>query len=141
MRYLAWDKVHIDILVHAPSKGVANLNRLLKSLSQVDMGGMSTPHLTVELPNRIEPQVEKFLAEYQWPPPTSITGHRPHMLSLRHRIPRPRLTEEESSVRFLESWWPRNPTFSHVLVLSPHTEVTPQFLHCKRHLISHNTCR
>lgn len=94
------------------------------------MGGMSIPQLTIELPNRIEPQIQKFLAEYKWPPPTEISGHRPHMLSLRHRIPRQRLTEEESSVRFFESFWPKNPMYSHVLVLSPHTEVTPQFLHC-----------
>jgi hypothetical protein len=53
------------------------------------------------------------------------------MLSLRHRIPRQKLTEEESSVRFLESFWPQKPEFSHVLVLSPNTEVSREFFHCK----------
>lgn len=41
------------------------------------------------------------------------------------------LSEEDSSVRFLESFWPANPRDSHVLVLSPQTELSPQFYHCK----------
>ena len=131
MEYLAWDKVHIDILIHAPRNGVGNLRRLLTSLAEVDIGGMPIPHLTIELPYKIESQLEGLLGEFQWPPQSDISGHRPHMLSLRHRIPRPWLTEEESSIRFLESFWPTNPVRSNVLVLSPHTQVTPQFLHCR----------
>lgn len=129
-RSIAWDKVHVDIVVHASPQGSGNLKRLLRSLAQVDMGAMPVPHLTIELPHRIDPQAEKFISTYQWPPKTGIGGHRPHMLSLRHRIPRQSLSAEESSVRFLESFWPRNPRYSYVLVLSPNTEVTPQFLHC-----------
>lgn len=34
----------------------------------------------------------------------------------------------------LESFWPLDPVNSHVLVLSPNAEVTPQFFHCKRKL-------
>lgn len=55
----------------------------------------------------------------------------PRQLTLRHRIPRSRLTEEESSVRFLESFWPSSPKYSHVLVLSPQAELSTQFFHCK----------
>jgi hypothetical protein len=31
----------------------------------------------------------------------------------------------------LESFWPTNRLHSHVLVMSPNTEVGPQFFHCK----------
>lgn len=34
-------------------------------------------------------------------------------------------------MRFLESFWPINPKYSHVLVLSPQVEVSPLFFHCK----------
>ncbi|RYP57961.1 hypothetical protein DL769_009183 [Monosporascus sp. CRB-8-3] len=52
-----------------------------------------------------------------------------HQLTLRHRIPRQAMTEEESSARFLESFWPARPKSSHVLVLSPQVELSPQFFH------------
>lgn len=133
----AWDKVHVDIVIHAPPQGSGNLKRLLRSLAQMDMGAMPIPHLTIELPHRIDAQAEKFISTYQWPPKTGHGGHRPHMLSLRHRIPRASLSEEEASVRFLESFWPRNPRYSYVLVLSPNTEVTPQFLHYLKYSLLH----
>lgn len=95
------------------------------------MGAITPPQLTIELPTDVDPHVEKLLAGFHWPPRHEIVGHRPRMLSLRRRIPRAKLTEEESSVRFLESFWPSDPMYSHVLVLSPHTEVTPQFFHCR----------
>lgn len=123
--------MHIDILIHAPAHGEANLGRLLNSLSRVDTGAMSVPHVTIELPNKIEPSVEKLVSKFKWPPTQGLVTNQADMLSLRHRIPRPRLSEEESSVRFLESFWPKNALYSHVLVLSPHMELSPQFLHCK----------
>lgn len=128
-----WNKVHIDIVIQAPLNGAGNLKRLLNSLSRADLSIISPPHLTIELPNIIEPQLESLLAGFQWPPNLELSVPRLEMLSLRHRITRPSVTEEESSVRFLESFWPRQLEYSHVLVLSPHTEVTPQFFHCKDH--------
>lgn len=129
---VAWDKIHLDILIQAPPSGAGNLKRLLTSLSKLDLGTRPIPHLTVELPQNVDRQVEGVLADFQWPPPGALVGdQRGDMLSLRRRIPRKKLTAEESSIRFLESYWPRNPSHSYVLVLSPHTEVNPQFLHCE----------
>ncbi|KND93143.1 hypothetical protein TOPH_02199 [Tolypocladium ophioglossoides CBS 100239] len=125
----AWNKVRFDILIHAPRTGTGNLKRLLRSIARADLGGHSVPHLTVELPNPIEAPLEEFLAGYQWPPSSPDDKPTPQMFSLRRRIPRQRLTEEERSVRFLESFWPADPFHSHVLVLSAHTEITPQFFH------------
>lgn len=89
------------------------------------------PHLTIELPSVIEDPLEKLLFNFQWPPYGVNQPRKPQMLSLRHRIPRRKMNAEESSVRFLESFWPSNPAQSHVLILSPHTEITPQFFGCE----------
>lgn len=121
----------MDIVVHAAPNGSENLRRLLTSLAKSDLGAMTTPHLTIELPNIIESQVEKFLGSFQWPPMQGAASRQPNMLTLRHRISRQKLTNEESSVRFLESFWPAHQLHSHVLVLSPHTEVSPNFFHCE----------
>ncbi|KAH8680881.1 hypothetical protein BX600DRAFT_428857 [Xylariales sp. PMI_506] len=125
----AWDKINIDILVQATSGSSGNLLRLLKSLSQADYSSCSIPHLTIELPTDVDPPTLHFLEEFQWPPPHVLHAPGTNYLTLRHRIPHRRLTEEESSIRFLESFWPANPLKSHVLVLSPKTEVAPSFFH------------
>ncbi|KAG7130308.1 hypothetical protein HYQ45_010815 [Verticillium longisporum] len=126
----AWHKISIDILIHAPPTGSGSLGRLLKSLHVADFTAGTMPHLTIELPQVVEKATQRTLQAFRWPPArTAHTYGNAQMLSLRHRIPRERLTEEESSVRFLESFWPRSAEHSHVLVLSPQVEVTPQFFH------------
>ncbi|KAM5348181.1 hypothetical protein ACJ41O_008005 [Fusarium nematophilum] len=125
----AWNKVHFDILIQAPPTGSANLQRLLTSLRKADKSAITIPHLTVELPPVIESPLEKFLSAFQWPSKASGQLPQSQMLSLRHRIPSHKLNEEESSVRFLESFWPAKPSHNHVLVLAPHAEVSPQFFH------------
>lgn len=52
-----------------------------------------------------------------------------NLLTLHHRIPQHALTPEENSIRFLESFWPAEPTTSHVLVLAPQAELSPHFFH------------
>jgi hypothetical protein len=119
------------VLIQATQGASGSLIRLLRSLSAADFTSCSIPHLTIELPHDIDTPTVKFLETFQWPP--SHVKNRQHVrqLSLRHRIPRARLTEEESSVRFLESFWPADPKNSHVLVLSPQAELSPWFYHCK----------
>ncbi|KAH6607520.1 glycosyltransferase 2 [Trichoderma cornu-damae] len=125
----AWNDVSFDILIHAPRHGAGNLKRLLRSLARADLIGVSPPHMTIELPTAIDGDLGSFLGGYEWPPRGLGANPKPRLLALRHRIPRQKMSEEESSVRFLESFWPTRPSHSHVLVLSPHTEVTPQFFH------------
>ncbi|KAL7796642.1 hypothetical protein V8C37DRAFT_372470 [Trichoderma ceciliae] len=125
----AWNDVSFDVLIHAPQHGTGNLKRLLRSLARADLAGVSPPHLTIELPTVIEEDLNSFLSGYEWPPRALGATARSRLLSLRHRIPRQKMSGEESSVRFLESFWPTKPSHSHVLVLSPHTEVTSQFFH------------
>ncbi|KAF3798500.1 hypothetical protein GCG54_00013241 [Colletotrichum gloeosporioides] len=125
----AWNKVSVDILIQAPASGSGSLLRLLRSLNEVDFTAFTIPHLTIELPQDIEPATAKFLEDFHWPPSHVANPGRTQMLSLRHRIPRQRMTEEESSIRFLESFWPTTPRFSHILVLSPQAELAPGFFH------------
>lgn len=122
--------MHFDIVIQAPPSGSGNLERLLDSLRNADMSAMTVPQLTIELPWVLEEPLEKILASFQWPSRGSGQLSQPQMLSLRHRIPPHTMTKEESSVRFLESFWPRKPSENHVLVLAPHVEVSSQFFHC-----------
>ncbi|KAH8912482.1 hypothetical protein BR93DRAFT_79909 [Coniochaeta sp. PMI_546] len=131
----AWNKFHVDILVHASSGASGSLIRLLKSLSAADYTSCAVPHLTIELPHDVDASTQEFLKSFQWPPAHIDNPTNVNQLSLRHRIARWSLNEEESSIRFLESFWPASPPDSHVLVLSPQTELSPQFFHYLRYSV------
>lgn len=119
----------MDILIHTSSGVSGSLIRLLKSLSAADYTSCAVPHLTIELPHDVDAPTQEFLKSFQWPPPQIDNPTNVNQLSLRHRIARWSVDEEESSIRFLETFWPANPQDSHVLVLSPQTELSPQFFH------------
>lgn len=126
---LQWNRLNVNILIHAHTEASGSLIRLLKSLSEADYTACAIPHLTIELPEEIDPPTRQFLADFRWPPRSAQNPTGTNQLTLRHRISRHGLSEEESSVRFLESFWPANPEFSHVLVLSPQVELSPNFFH------------
>ncbi|KAG5927516.1 hypothetical protein E4U42_002159 [Claviceps africana] len=111
----AWNKVRFDIVIRAAPAKTANLKRLLNSIAAADLAGILTPHITVEMPNTIEHSLESFLSNFKWPRQTPHGGQQPPMLSLRRRITRQPLEEEDSSVRFIESFWPTDPSSTHVL--------------------------
>lgn len=124
-----WDLVNVDIVVHAHAGASGSLIRLLKSLSVADYTACTVPHLTIELPEKIDPPTGQFLQSFQWPPQSASSPKSANRLTLRHRILGRGDSEEESSVRFLESFWPANPVFSHALVLSPQVELAPNYFH------------
>jgi hypothetical protein len=97
-------------LIHAQPSASGSLIRLLQSLQRADYFATPPPRLTIELPH----EVDEFAT---------------HFLTLRRRIPLQGLTAEESSIRFLESFWPANRFTSHVLVLSPQVELSPLYYH------------
>jgi hypothetical protein len=129
--FLAWDSNHVDILVQATPNASGSLMRLLRSLSKADYLSSTIPHLTIDLPHDIDPSTKTFLETFQWPPADVYNPTNARHLSIRHRIPHQKLSEEESSARFLESFWPGDPQVSHILVLSPQVELAPNFFHCK----------
>lgn len=132
---LQWSKISVEILVQAHAGASGSLIRLLKSLSAADFSACAIPHLTIELPEDIDPSTALWLQNFQWPPRSGREPSTTSQLTLRRRISRRGLTEEESSARFLESFWPTNYLYNHVLVLSPQAELSPNFLHYLKMMI------
>lgn len=132
----AWNSVNIDILVHAQPAASGSLLRLLDSLTGAHFFNSAPPRLTIELPNKVEEPTKRYLESFTWPPKNKHGGG-PHVnhLTLRHRIPQQELTVEENDIRFLESFWPANPANSHVLVLSPQVELSPNFYHYLKYMV------
>lgn len=130
----SWFKPQIDILIHAPKESSGGLLRLLKSLESADYAGLRPPRLTVELPNSIEKFAGSFLSNMQWPPGGDRSPIGVNTLSLRHRIPVEHASSEQSSLRFLESFFPTSAD-THVLILSPQTELSPQYLQYLQYVI------
>lgn len=129
-----WFKPQIDILVHAPKESSGSLIRLLKSLEDANYAGLRPPRLTVELPNNIEKFAGSYLSGLQWPPGGDKSPVGENTLTLRHRIPVDHASSEQSSLRFLESFFPTSPD-SHVLLLSPQAELSPQYLQYLQYII------
>ncbi|TGJ81597.1 hypothetical protein E0Z10_g7177 [Xylaria hypoxylon] len=130
-----WNKIKIDISIQATPKSSGSLIRLLRSLSAADYTSSAIPHITIELPHHIDAYTKNFLDSFAWPPSYIPNPRNERFISLRHRISQRKFTEEEISTRFLESFWPTQPQQSHVLVLSPHTEVAPQFFNYLKYLL------
>jgi hypothetical protein len=130
----SWDQPQIDILIHAPKDSSGGLIRLLKSLESADYAGLRPPRLTVELPNSIEKFAGSYLSQMQWPPKGDRSPTAVNTLSLRHRISDELSSVEQSSLRFLESFFPATPD-THVLLLSPQAELSPQYLQYLQYVI------
>lgn len=123
----------VNILVHAQPSASGSLIRLLQSLKKADFFSSTPPRLTIELPHDIEEPTRRYLESFQWP---SVNHHKTgNLLTLHHRIPQHGLTPEENSIRMLESFWPADPSASHVLVLSPQVELSPLFFHYLKYTI------
>ncbi|RDW80696.1 hypothetical protein BP5796_05394 [Coleophoma crateriformis] len=125
----AWNKVHFDILIHAQPGASGSLIRLLESLKKADYFGSPVPRLTIELPEKIDEPTRRYLENYDWPPRKIAPPGSTSQLSLHHRIPEQGLSPEESSIRFLEAFWPARAASSHILVLSPQAELSPLYFH------------
>lgn len=124
---IAWTKINIDIIVHAQPQKSGSLIRLLTSLKKADYFSSNIPRLTIELPHDVDEPTKRFLAEFKWPP--NRRQDKSSLLTLHHRIPQHGLTPEENSIKFMESFWPTDPMFSHILVLSPQVELSPLYFH------------
>ncbi|KAF4610374.1 hypothetical protein G7Y89_g15744 [Cudoniella acicularis] len=129
----AWHKASMDIVIHAQPSASGSLMRLLDSLKKADFFSSAPPRLTIELPNQIDEPTRQYLGRFKWPPNAGDSSGS--LLTLHHRIPQNGLTPEENSIRFLEAFWPADPFSSHVLVLSPQTELSPLFFHYLKYVL------
>lgn len=126
---LAWHTTYVDVVIHAPPKSSGSLIRLLKSIEAADYFGARRPHITIELPAEIDHPTSAFLENLVWPPIDRSGAAHVSQVTLRHRIPRHRLSPEEASSHLIESFFPARPKDSHVLLLSPQTELSPIYYH------------
>jgi len=123
-----WNKVHVEIVIRAPSGSSGSLIRLLKSLERADYLG-SMPSLTIELPLHPDPLLHRFLQRTRWPPLTT------EAVTLRHYTQRHRLTPVESTIQTVESFYPADPSTCHVLILSSQAELSPSFFHYLKYIV------
>ncbi|OOF97451.1 hypothetical protein ASPCADRAFT_44749 [Aspergillus carbonarius ITEM 5010] len=118
----AWNEIQVEFLIQAPSESSGSLIRLIRTLQNADyLGG--TPTLTIELPPRVDPELLRFLRSMKWP--SRASGK----VTLRRRIQPHDMDSTEASLKTVEAFFPRDPTLSHVLILSPQTELAPSFYH------------
>jgi len=122
-----WHDPTVDILIQVPS-GSSSVLRLLDSIKDADYSGLTLPRITIELPAELDVSVKEHIESFKWPPksdnPTTGSG-----LSIRRRISTHRHDQEESAIRFLELFYPASTANSHVLLLSPQAQLSPQYFH------------
>ena len=125
----AWSTTYVEILIHAPRESSGSLVRLLRSIEEADYFNYRRPHLTVELPEEVDPATWQYLQELIWPPlGDGGTAHQ-SQVTLRHRVPRGLRNSQETAAHMVESFYPARVLDSHVLVLSPQVELSPLYYH------------
>ena len=129
----SWHTPTVDIMVQVPPDSSSVLH-LLRSISQADYKGLGYPRITLELPTDLDPVVERSLENFQWPPHTP-PGAQGSQLVLRRRIASHRATQEEAAIRFLELFYPSNVATSHMLLLSPQVQLSPQYFHYIKYML------
>ncbi|KAL4821325.1 armadillo-type protein [Aspergillus spinulosporus] len=117
-----WNEISVEFLIYTAPESAGSIIRLIKSLSRADFLGFS-PGLTVELPSHVDPELLRFLEKMKWPSGMS------NKITIRRRIQSHRMSSHEASLRAVEAFYPKDPTLSHVLVLSPSVELAPSFFH------------
>lgn len=122
-----WHSPTIDILIQVPQQSSSVL-RLLKSIRDADYSGMRLPHIILELPADLDGSVKRYVRDFKWPSNTgqSLLGGG---LSIRRRIANHRATQEDAAIRFLELFYPTSTANSHVLLLSPQTQLSTLYFH------------
>jgi hypothetical protein len=122
-----WHAPTVDILIQVPSESSSVL-RLLKSIKDADYGGLRPPRLILELPAMLDESVQRFIENLKWPlhPATPLEASA---LIVKRRVMNHRTTSEEAAIRFLELFYPTNPTSSHMLLLSPQAQLSPLYFH------------
>jgi hypothetical protein len=115
------------MLVHAPPDSSGSLKRLVDSLQQVDYLGVK-PSLTIELPSQLDPHLLDYVQGI------SSDANFPLSITLRRRVSY-NLTPEQSAIRTVEAYYPRDLTSSNLLFLSPQAELSPSFYHYLKYTI------
>lgn len=129
---MLWNQVQIDILIHISRDAVGSLLRLLRTIQNADYRGLTYPRITIELPERVDGFIFDYLATFSWPPGSSPSDS---LLTIRHRPNNKLLTPAMASSRFVESFYPTRPAYSHVLVLSENVELSTSYFQFLSYLL------
>ncbi|KZM24011.1 uncharacterized protein EKO05_0009353 [Ascochyta rabiei] len=129
----SWHLPTIDILVQVPPDSSSVLP-LLKSIQEADYSGLALPRITLELPAELDPTVERSVEKLEWPPRKTRRSAGSQLI-VRRRIANHGVTQENAAIRFLELFYPNNVDSSHVLLLSPQAQLSPQYLHYIQYLL------
>ncbi|KAF2129402.1 hypothetical protein P153DRAFT_423003 [Dothidotthia symphoricarpi CBS 119687] len=119
----SWFLPTVDLLIQVPPDS-ASVLRLLKSIKEADYKGLKPPRITLELPADMDIALKQRLETFDWPPDNNPSNN----IVLRRRIANHGVTQEESAIRFLELFYPTDSN-SHVLLLSPQAQLSPQYFH------------
>ncbi|KAI5297703.1 hypothetical protein KEM56_004603, partial [Ascosphaera pollenicola] len=127
----AFNAPTVDILIQATPSTSGSVIRLLRTLERANYFG-PIPSLTIELPPETDPFLSRYLSRMNWPPKTDS-----QMFTIRRRITPNTISPEEAAIRTVDALYPKSPSRSHVLVLSPQTVVSPSFYHYLKYSILH----
>ncbi|ETN44831.1 uncharacterized protein HMPREF1541_09706 [Cyphellophora europaea CBS 101466] len=119
-----WDKIQVDIVIRVQPESAGSLLRLLRSLRSADYGGLPLPRIVIDLPARTDMHVLEHLRRFVWPPRSPTAESK---LTLRHRVDDKSLSPAAAALQAIESFYPVDPTSSHVLVLSPEVELSKNY--------------
>lgn len=123
----AYNRVSVNILIHAQPFGSGSILRLLHSLAKADYFGSTPPHISIELPHHVDEDLANQLQSFKWPPRSSHASDS--RLTMQKWIPSKAVSADESAVRFLEDFYPTDARNNHVLILSPQVELSPLYYH------------
>lgn len=118
-------RVQIDIVIKPYESSSGSLIRLLRSLQDAHYAGLPLPRITVEIPRNIDLFALRYLESFRWPMDSHTSASK---LTLRTRLDSANQSPAVASLRTLESFYPPAYSLSHVLVLDPDVEVSPDYL-------------
>lgn len=82
------------------------------------------------MPQNVDPILLQHLENWEWSP-----NQQGSKITLRRRIHRDSVTPEDAAGQAVEAFYPQNPAWSHVLLLSPQTELSPSYFHYLQYTI------
>ena len=125
----AWQTTYVEILIHAPRDSSGSLVRLLRSIEEADYFNYRRPHLTIELPEKVDDASWEYIQELTWPTLSDGSTAHQSQVTIRHRIPRGLKDSDEATAHTVESFYPARPMDSNVLLLSPQAQLSPLYYH------------
>ena len=123
----AWEQLDINVVIQVTKEDIGTLPRLLKSILRADYVGHCRPHVTLEIPASLDVQSQNIIDMFPWPP-SNDNDKRPGV-SIRKHISHQRMSPLESSIQTIEAFYPSQPTYEHVLILSSDTELSSMWYH------------